>query len=118
MAEVNVTGAEYKRFYSDPIIWGADDGTTYIEEDEVTVDSVPIDPATFNPRELADASIVKVTGGYLVNPPPGVPEDYVKAIKFWLRKQSTRQVLFEIAAEKLPELIAAAKALGAKEVEA
>lgn len=118
MATVSLIGAEFKRFYTDASIWGDDDGSTYVEDETITVDSVEVDPSTFDFANVADVAIVKIEGGYLANPPQGVPEDYVKAIKHWLRKQSMRQVVLEVPADKLEALINAAKALGAKEVKA
>ena len=115
--EVHLTGAEYKRFYLDPMIWGAGDGTTWIEDETLHVNSVQVDPVAFDVAELDDDAIVRISSGYLVNPTKGVPEDYVQAIRLWIGKRSTRRVVLEIAAEKVPELLAAAAALGAKEAQ-
>lgn len=116
MAAVKLTGAEAKRFYKDRTVWGADDGSTWVEEEAVEVDGVEVAADSFDPDSITDTAVVKITGGYLVNPPDGVNDDYVTTLRAWLRKQSARQILVEAPADKLEEITKAIKALGGKVV--
>lgn len=113
---VTLTGAEMKRFYEDPAIWGTKTGDTWYEEAAYKINDVEQGDDSFDITTLSDDDVVTVSGGYIVNAPPKVPEDYVKAIRYWLKLQSTRQVLVEAPADKLQEILQAVRAAGGKVV--
>lgn len=113
---IKLSGAEFKRFYSDRAIWGDEGSDTYVDDDAYIIDGLPrsAEDEDFNPEDIADAAVVEVTTGYLAHAPKGIPDDYVAAIRKWLRQQKARSILVEIDASKLDALKAAIKAAGGK----
>ena len=82
----NLTGAEFKRFYTDPLVWGVEDArsssnATYVDDLLLKVDGVETDDC--DPDTLADSVEVEILSGYFVHPQKGVPDDFAAAAAWW-----------------------------------
>lgn len=83
---INVSGAEFKRFYADPAYWPEDN---YHEDVCFAVNSTEVDGIDVD--TLADTDIVTIEGGFLMGPAwedgegPSL-EDYFKQ---WRKAQTT-----------------------------
>lgn len=103
----SVSGADFKRFYDSPIVWGSDatraisSAETYVEGMELLVDGrqyggdVP---------DIGDTSSVQLLSGEIYNSQPGCPNDFREAFAWWLRKQSKVSVVVEVDFARLVEL--------------
>ena len=112
-----LTGAEFKRFYDDPIVWGVEDSrtrsdATYVDDLLITIDG--IETEDFEPERISDGAEVEILSGYLVHPQKGVPEDFAAAAVWWKRRSSMVLVVAEIDRSKLDALLAAIKGAGGK----
>ena len=108
---MKVLGRDFKRFYNDPVVWGPADATdgTYVDDLLLKVDGQAFDG---DENEIADDSEVEVEAGYLVNPQPKCPEEFDKALRWWLKQQTQMAVLVEISKDRLDELDAWLKSVG------
>lgn len=106
---ITMTGAEFKRFYAEPLIWTDDvswDDTLILVSGSNSDDN-DIDLATVD-----DGAKIEIDNGYLINPPAGVPEDLQDAITWWREKQTTTDLLIRVPNEKLEAVREALKLLG------
>lgn len=109
MAE-KTTGAEFKKFYSDPVFWP--DGVWH-DDEVVLVDGVAQDD--LDPDMIPDASKVVIECGVVFlhdDDGEGVALDTY--FRRWLKVQTTRSLVVEVSAEKLDAVVAAIKAAGGK----
>lgn len=106
---VRLSGAEFKRFYADPAVWGAN---TYQDDALIRVDGVNALDAEINLSEVADAALVEIETGEVVNGLPGVPEDLVDAVDWWRARQTTVQYLVPVPQEQVEAFQAALRVLG------
>lgn len=114
---LNISGADMKRFWSDKAIWGEEGSGTYVDDTSFVVDGVvhgQSDSTALEIETLPDTAVVQITSGYLVDAPKGVPEDLVKAFKFWLKRQTMRSAVVEVPIEKMDELKRLLASLGGK----
>lgn len=108
---MKVLGVEFKRFYSDPAVWGQEGvrDSTYVDDLLLKVDGHPFDGDV---DAIDDQSTVEIESGYLVNAQQGCPEEFEEALRWWLRKQSRVSVLVEIDKTLLKDLDAWLTAAG------
>jgi hypothetical protein len=111
---IKISGADFKRFYNDPAIWGGEKSDTYLDDDHVTINGKEFPEDADIIDIIKDDDVLVVSSGYLANPQSGVPEDYVAAIRWWLRRQKLRTMVVEYEESKREQVLAALKAAGAK----
>lgn len=108
------TGAEIKRFYADPEFWPDDDGSTYHDDELITVDGQSMDREA-DIQEIPDAAVVSVSGGVVFSPKfDGNEPSFETYFKRWRKKQSTVSIIVECDFDKRDTVIAAIKAAGGK----
>lgn len=104
------TGAEFKKFYSDPVFWK--DGVWH-DDEVVLVDGVAQDD--LDPGKIPDASKVVIECGVVF-----LNDEDIEGVELdtyfrrWLTVQTTRSLVVEFSAEKLDAVVAAIKAAGGK----
>lgn len=111
------TGAEIKRFYTDPAYWPEDDGNTYHEDEYVEVDGVPLaEDASI--ADIPDAAIVKIDGGIVFSDrwEPEQAPSFDTYFKRWKKEQNTVSLVVECDKSKLDAVMEAIKAAGGKVV--
>ena len=113
----NLTGAEFKRFYTDPLVWGVEDArsssnATYVDDLRLKVVGVETDDC--DPDTLADSVEVEILSGYFVHPQKGVPDDFAAAAAWWKRRSAIVVVVAEVDRNKLDTVVAATKAAGGR----
>lgn len=107
---VKTTGAEFKRYYNDPVFWpeGAwrDDDVILVdgvEQEDIDVDKIP------------DAAKVTIEAGVVfksVSDDEGV--NMGTHFRRWLKAQTLRTVLVEVDSTKFEAVVAAIKAAGGR----
>ena len=107
---VKTTGAEFKRFYEDPVFWPED---TWHEDTVITVDDNECEDIEV--EAINDSSIVVIEGGVLMGPQwehegPSL-ETYFKR---WRKQQTTSTFLVQCDNAKLDAIKAAIKAAGGR----
>lgn len=100
---MKVLGVDFKRFYSDPAVWGQEGvlDSTYVDDLLLKVDGHPFDGDV---DAIDDRSMVEIESGYLVNAQKGCPEEFDKALRWWWGKQTRLSVVVEIDRDRLSEL--------------
>ncbi len=106
-----VAGAELKRFLADPLVWA--DGTHW-DDTLILVDGCNAEKEGIDLEEIADAASVVVECGYLIDPPPGVPDDLIEAITWWRSKQATVCYFVTVPRDGADEFERQLGAMGAK----
>jgi hypothetical protein len=107
---VKLSGAEFRRFFDDPAVWGRE---TYYEDAVLRVNGRDVDSwPDFDHQKVADCDVVTFQGGFLANAPQGVPEALEACVRWWVRRQNLRQLVIEVPAHKLPAVREALAALG------
>lgn len=106
---VTMLGAEFKRFYTDPMVWTND---TYHDDALILVDGVNASDADIDLSAVADTAKVTIESGVIGDAPPGVPEDLIDAIQWWRTRQSTCQYVVTLPKEKAEAFEACVASLG------
>lgn len=119
---VKTTGAQFKRFYSDPAFWPDNNGGTWHDEVNLIVDGIHsshIDDFDF--ATIPDHAHVTIDTGIVfgATTPRGIglnPEGVSLETYFrrWLKLQSTTTVLVQAPRDKLPAIEAAIQAAGGR----
>lgn len=108
------TGAEFKRFMTDPAYWPNDAGDTYYDEEELVVNGAPLDSET-DIETLADDDVVTIEGGIVFSPLwVGKEPSFEAFFKQWRKKQTSVTLLIECDRAVLEAVKAAIKAAGGK----
>ena len=116
------TGAEFKRFYTDPAFWvepknaAGDPNEEYTyHDDAVFLLNGKETDEEFDPDNVADADIVSVEGGIVYGAVVGPKEPTLESyLRRWLKDQKTTSFLVECDKTKLEAVKAAIKAAGGK----
>lgn len=101
---VKLTGAEYKRFITDPVVWGENG---YYEDGELYLDG-RLEEDGIDPETLADTAEIKIAGGYVLDLPDGKEMTLIGLFQKWRRLQTTETFLVTCPkdmTEKMKELI-------------
>lgn len=107
------TGAEFKRFYSDPTAWP---DKAWHEDEEVIVDGANCSD-DHDYTTIPDDAVVKVSGGVVYGLNDGKEEPSLEAhFKRWRRLQSEETFVVICDKDKLDAVQAAVKAAGGKVV--
>lgn len=117
------TGAEFKRFYTDPKYWPSESSQSsaadniWHEDATIIVNGEEIGPTT-DLMTMPDAADVRIEGGIVLgsrwqNDDEPSFETYFKR---WRKEQSTKSFLVECDESKLEAVLAAVKAAGGKVV--
>lgn len=105
-----MTGAEFKRFYNDPLSWP--EGTWY-EDGVITVDGV--EQEEIHEDKISDtAKVVIVCGVVFLNQDDREGVAFDTYFRRWLKMQTMRQLVVQVDASKLDAVVAAVKAAGGK----
>lgn len=105
-------GVDFKRFYSDPAIWGPD---TYWDDGTISVDGNP--EASLDGEAVSDTSIVVIDGGELYEHLPGVPVDLEACIDWWRARQENAAFSVQVPKDKVEAFKAAMAGFGLEPVE-
>lgn len=106
------TGAEFKRFYTDPNFWPQDDDNTYHAEENVSVNGVVIEGDYEN---IPDDALVTIEGGIVFGPQWSDNEpSFETYFKRWRKQQSTIVIMVEVDRSKEESLLGAIKAAGGR----
>lgn len=108
---VKMTGREFKSFCSDPAVWGQNDDAT-CGDTLITVNGIGVED--WAPGEVSDTDKITVESGYMECQPSGVPDEFAKAARWWLKRQATATLVIECHKDKLEAVTAAIKASGGK----
>lgn len=104
-----LSGADFKRFYSDPAVW--QDGT-YHEDILIKVDGADAVEADIDLTEVSDGARVEILSGEIVDGPASVPHDLADAAEWWLKQQTCVRYLVEVPASCLAAFEQAMASLG------
>lgn len=108
---VRMTGAEFKRFYSDPLVWKDD---TYTDDVLVLVDGANSSEADIDLSEVADTALVEIHRGEIAEGVPGVPIDMADAALWWRERQANVHFNVAVPRNQVDAFKAALAALGLK----
>lgn len=112
---IKTTGAEFKRFYSDPEVWK--DGY-YHEEEEILVDGKECYDEfgcyDLDLSAVADDARIEFQHGVILNKDNDPVTGFDTAFKKWKKKQTTVSFMVEAPKDKLEAIVAAIKADGGK----
>lgn len=95
---VRMLGAEFKRFYADPEIWGED---TFHEDVLILVDGSNATDSGIDLSEVSDSAIVEIKCGDIVEGLPGVPDDIADAAIWWRGRQDSVQYAVMVPKSKV-----------------
>ena len=112
------TGAELKKFYTDPSFW-TEDGNTWHEEEELVVDGVPVSDEGHDILNIPDNAQVTVSGGSVYNDslwPCEKAPSFETYFKRWRKNQTTKFLSIEVPNNLLEKVIEAIKLAGGKVV--
>jgi len=87
---VKTTGAEWKRYYSDPEQWPAG---AWHEDTYITIDGEYDDDADL--ADVADSASIVITGGIYLTPSGHKAISLESHFKRWLKKQGTVSIAVE-----------------------
>lgn len=104
---VKLSGADWKRFYNDPAVWGDE---THWDDGFIKVDGKHFED--INGTNVADSAEVEVLSGYILEGLPGVPDDLIECIEWWLKRQTHQTLVAEVPKDKIGAATAALRALG------
>lgn len=107
----HTTGAEFKRFYADPVFWPGD---AWHEDVTFLVDGKEAGDRDMSAVE--DSAKISIDGGIVLGLPleRGDEPSVETHFKRWRKLQTTKTLVVEIGASKLEALLSAVKAAGGK----
>lgn len=112
---VKTNGAQFKRFYEDPSVWGEKgwcDATEYEIDGKLFGDDQDLIV-----EEILDQSVVKIISGVIFDGPnDGDEADMISAFKKWAKAQSRTNLVIEVEKTRLDEVIALLKSFKIKVV--
>lgn len=106
---INMTGAEFKRFYADPAVWGDD---TFHDDVLILVDGVSATDAGIDLSAVQDMASVEIESGEILEGLPGVPIDMVDAVVWWRARQVSVQCVVAVPKEQMAAFEAALASIG------
>ncbi len=109
---VKTNGAEFKRYYSDPIAWP--DGAWH-DDEIIIVDGKEADDHDIDLTAVADRAAISIEGGGLYDHPAG-DISMETHFKRWRKAQTTEAIVIEFDKSRRDAIIAAVKAAGGKVV--
>lgn len=107
-----ITGAEFKRFYADPVFWPTG---AYHDDVVVTINGVMDNESDL--LTIDDASVVVIDGGFVLDLPGAYfhnSTSFESHFKRWKKLQNTGFLLVEAPKDKIEAVKAAIKAAGGK----
>lgn len=107
------SGAELKLFYSDPQFWPNDDGNTWHEDENVTVNG---EEWLGEYTDVPDDAKIIIDGGIVFSSKFASESEpsFETYFKRWKKQQNTAFIVVEFPKEKQEAVIAAIKAAGGK----
>lgn len=112
---IKTNGAEFKRFYTDDAFWPDSDGSTWHEDELVTVDGKCYEQDYSN---VPDSAVVTIADGIVFShkwDSESAPS-FETYFKRWRKLQTTETFTVEAPKDKLDAIKAAIKAAGGKVV--
>lgn len=112
---VNTTGAEFKRFYTDPHFWPDDEGATWHDDEEVLLDGVPQGDCDL--AAVPDTARVTISGGVVRGPKWAGNEPSLEGyFEAWRKAQATTLFVVECDRAALDTVLAAVVNAGGKAI--
>jgi len=108
---IKTTGKEFKSFYEDDSVWIYG---MYHEDEVITVDGKQREEYETDLMQIADASTMTISGGYVTNKNDDELGSLEGLFKKWKKKQTTAFLCVEIDLKKLEDLKVAVKNAGGK----
>lgn len=106
---VTMTGAEFKSFYSDPSIWGAE---TFHDDTLIRVDGVDAIQSDIDLSDVSDTARIELECGEIMDGLPGVPQDMIEAVAWWRDRQENVQYVLTVPKAKMAAFEEALSGLG------
>lgn len=106
---VKMMGAEFKRFYADPSVWGE---ATFHEDYEILVDGVNSIQADIDLSTVSDVALVEIKSGEIVEGLPGVPCDLLAAVVWWRSRQVSVQYVVTVSKDRMAAFESALSEIG------
>lgn len=106
---VTMTGAEFKRFYEDPAVWGDE---TFHDDVLILVDGVNASDADIELSTVSDLARIDIESGEILEGLPGVPDDMADAVTWWRARQVSVQCVVTVPREKMAAFEAALAGIG------
>ncbi|GBG14285.1 uncharacterized protein NMK_1851 [Novimethylophilus kurashikiensis] len=105
---INLSGAEFKRFYRDPHFWPDDEGATWHEEETICVNGDEVDES-YDLYSIPDVAHVTLAGGIVYG--PSLPTNAAPSLEDyflrWRQAQHTTFLLVECDRTAIDPIIAA-----------
>lgn len=102
-----MSGAEFKRFYKDPAVWGPD---TYWDDALISVDGDA--EASLDDESVSDTAVVEIDGGELYKHLAGVPVDLEDCVDWWRARQRSAMFSVQVPNDKIEAFRSALAELG------
>lgn len=94
---IKTNGAEFKKFYNDPLVWV---NGCYHDDVAFKVNGVSVVNVTEN---LKDTDIIEIDGGFIVTD-EDITEDFEKTFLVWQKAQTAVIVTVQIPKDKVADL--------------
>lgn len=107
---VNLTGAEWNRFYADPAFWP--DGAWH-EDEEISIDGKMID-GEFDLSAVPEVANMTLSGGYVFWKDLDEGASLEEHFKGWRKQQTTTVLMVEVPHEAAEAVRAAIASAGGK----
>jgi hypothetical protein len=108
---VKTTGAEFKRFYSDPEWWPK---SRWHEGEDVLLNDQPVDEFQVNLSDVNDADKLAISGGWVSDNDGGDYGSFENYFRKWRKKQTSVVIQVEVPKEKAESFKSAIRAAGGK----
>lgn len=90
---IKMLGAEFKRFYSDPIVWAPD---TFHDDVLILVDGANASDKDIDLATVSDTATVVIESGEILDGLPGVPDDIADAAIWWRARQTSADYVVSV----------------------
>lgn len=112
LGPVQMSGSEFREFWSDPVVWGAPDAEDagYYDDEEITLNGRPLDCDVTESTVPDSATVVIVYARMEDGPNDG--EDMADVARKWLASREYRTISFRVHRDILDAVTKAVKDLG------
>jgi len=106
---VKMVGIDFKRFYSDPSIWGEE---TFHDDVLIMVDGLNATETDIDLSAVSDTAMIEIHSGEIIGALPGVPDDMADAAVWWRAKQGNVQFVVTVPKDQIDAFKAAVAGIG------
>jgi hypothetical protein len=109
---IQLTGAEFKRFYDDPDVWPKD---SHWEDGAIIVNGSDFDEAPYSSDtdKVPDDATVQISDGDIVGGSPKVPPTMELAVPWWRARQVAVEYIVSVPKDKVAVVLALLESHGA-----